>query len=118
MPEPSCYTEIAMCRSLDPTGDGLDRREFLGGVGAAFLAGQSPAGVQKLDKALDNPSVEHGKVVFKHGGKETIGGYLARPKAAGNFPGVLVIAGNRITEEYIPNTCAALAVGGFVGLAP
>jgi carboxymethylenebutenolidase len=31
---------------------------------------------------------------------------------------VLVIAGNRITEEYIPNTCAALAVAGFVGLAP
>jgi carboxymethylenebutenolidase len=31
---------------------------------------------------------------------------------------VLVIAGNKITEEYIPNTCAALAVAGFVGLAP
>jgi carboxymethylenebutenolidase len=28
------------------------------------------------------------------------------------------VAGNRITEEYIPNTCAALAVAGFVGLAP
>jgi carboxymethylenebutenolidase len=30
----------------------------------------------------------------------------------------LVIAGNRISEEYIPNTCAALALAGFVGLAP
>jgi carboxymethylenebutenolidase len=60
----------------------------------------------------------HGRVTFKHGGKETIDGYLARPKADGVYPAVLVIAGNRITEEYIPNTCGALALAGFVGLAP
>jgi carboxymethylenebutenolidase len=60
----------------------------------------------------------HGRVTFKHGGKDTIDGYLARPKADGVHPAVLVIAGNRITEEYIPNTCAALALAGFVGLAP
>jgi carboxymethylenebutenolidase len=29
-----------------------------------------------------------------------------------------VIAGNLITEEYIPNTCAALADAGYVALAP
>jgi carboxymethylenebutenolidase len=51
-------------------------------------------------------------------GEKEIDGYLARPKAAGKFPAVLVIAGNRISEEYIPNTCAALAVAGYVGLAP
>jgi len=57
-------------------------------------------------------------VTFKHGGKDTIDGYIARPKADGVYPAALVIAGNRITEEYIPNTCAALALSGFVGLAP
>jgi hypothetical protein len=31
---------------------------------------------------------------------------------------LLVVAGNRITEEDIPNTCAALAPAGFAGLAP
>ena len=67
---------------------------------------------------LDDPKIQHGRVTFKHGGKETIDGYLARPKSEGTFPAVLVIAGNRITEEYIPNTCAALALAGFVGLAP
>ena len=41
-----------------------------------------------------------------------------RPKAEGKYPAVIVIAGNVISEEYIPNTCAALAVAGFVGLAP
>jgi carboxymethylenebutenolidase len=56
--------------------------------------------------------------MFSHGGHETIDGFIARPKGEGRFTPVLVIAGNRITEEYIPNTCAALALGGFVGLAP
>ena len=32
--------------------------------------------------------------------------------------GVLVVPGNRITEEYIPNTCAALALAGYAVLAP
>ena len=43
---------------------------------------------------------------------------MARPRAEGPYPAVLVIAGNKISEEYIPNTCAALALAGFVGLAP
>jgi len=71
-----------------------------------------------VTRVLDNPGIVHGKVIFKHGGKDTIDGYIARPKADGIYPAVLVIAGNRITEEYIPNTCAALALAGFVGQAP
>lgn len=73
---------------------------------------------QPPTRVLDDPGIQHGPVRFRHNGQETIGGYLARPKADGRYPAVLVIAGNRITEEYIPNTCAALAVAGFVGLAP
>jgi carboxymethylenebutenolidase len=65
---------------------------------------------------LDDPSVRHGTVDFGPG--NGVGGYLARPTTNGRFPAVLVVAGNLITEEYIPNTCAALAVAGFVGLAP
>src|SRR5262249_28676613 len=68
-------------------------------------------------RVLDDPAVRYGKVTFKSGEKE-IDGYLARPKAEGKYPAVLVVAGNLITEEYIPNTCAALAVAGYVGLAP
>ena len=67
---------------------------------------------------LDDPKVTHGPVTFKHGGKDYIDGYLARPVAEGRYPAVVVIPGNVITEEYIPNTCAALALAGFVGLAP
>ncbi len=73
---------------------------------------------QPPTRVLDDPKIRHGRVVFKHNGIDGIDGYLARPKAEGVYPSVLVIAGNKISEEYIPNTCAALAVAGFVGLAP
>ncbi|MBX9581266.1 MAG: dienelactone hydrolase family protein [Gemmataceae bacterium] len=114
-----------MCLERDCPADGTDRRDFVVGGAAgliAWAAGGGPAfgrdEKQPPTRVLDDPAVRHGKVTFKHNGKETFGGYLARPMADGVYPGVLVIAGNKITEEYIPNTCAALAVAGFVGLAP
>src|SRR5438270_10242202 len=114
-----------MCRDGESEGCGLDRRDFLIG-GAAAFAGLGALGAegaarekeQPPTRVLDDPDIRHGKVTFKHAGKETFDGFLARPKADGTFPAVLVIAGNRISEEYIPNTCAALALAGFVGLAP
>ena len=112
-----------MCISGEGPGCALGRRDFLK-AGAVSVAGFGALGAsgagrqQPPTRVLDDPRVEHGKVMFKHAGKETFDGYLARPKASGRFPGVLVIPGNLITEEYIPNTCAALALAGFVGLAP
>jgi len=104
---------------------GLDRRDFLirgaGAVAGLVALGAEGAAQNKEQpptRVLDDPAIQHGKVIFKHGGKETFDGFLARPKADGIFPAVLVISGNVITEEYIPNTCAALALAGFVGLAP
>ena len=103
----------------------LERRDFLIGAAAAMIglgahAAERVAGQQDAPptRVLDDPSIQHGTITFMHGGKPTFDGFLARPKADHPAPGVLVIAGNRITEEYIPNTCAALAVAGFVGLAP
>ncbi len=105
----------------NPTG----RRSFLIGATSTVASlrvlqvqGASSQTTQPETRVLDNPGIVHGRVTFKHGGKDTIDGYIARPKTDGVYPAVLVIAGNRITEEYIPNTCAALALAGFVGLAP
>ena len=113
-----------MCNSDDCQDDGVYRRSFIAGAAAA-LAGMAAPGREAHPQArppetrvLDDPRVQRGRVSFKHNGAETIDGYLARPKAEGAYPGVLVIAGNKISEEYIPNTCAALALAGFVGLAP
>jgi carboxymethylenebutenolidase len=113
-----------MCLGSECDHSSVERRAFLTG-GAAVLAGLAAAGVAGADdknkppptRVLDDPTIRHGKVTFKNGDKE-IDGYLARPKAEGKYPAVLVVAGNLITEEYIPNTCAALAVAGYVGLAP
>jgi carboxymethylenebutenolidase len=107
-----------MC--LDSDCGGLGRRDFL--LAGAALAGLGTVTGQDAKppptRVLDDPGARHGRVVFQHNGHDTIDGYLARPRADGTYPAVLVVAGNRITEEYIPNTCAALALAGFVGLAP
>ena len=111
--------EVTSNRRLESPG----RRAFLWGSAAAFvtLVARSVMGAGKESKpptrVLDAAGIRHGKVSFRSGAEE-IDGYLARPLEKGKHRPVLVIAGNRISEEYIPNTCAALAVAGYVGLAP
>jgi len=114
-----------MCSGDNCSDDSINRRSFLIGATATLAsftllqAQETKAQTKQPEtRVLDDLRVQHGKVVFKHNGTETIDGYLARPKAEGIYPAVLVIAGNKISEEYIPNTCAALALAGFVGLAP
>ena len=113
-----------MC-SVGEGGCGLDRRDFVkagvasvAGLPALGDVGVVPQNEPPPTRVLDAPGIEHGNVMFRHAGKETFDGYLARPKADGVFPGVVVLPGNVITEEYIPNTCATLALAGFVGLTP
>lgn len=114
-----------MCIDDDCNADRTDRRSFLVGATAIIASLAIPQGQgvnaqtsQPETRVLDDPKIQHGRVTFRHNGADTIDGYLARPKTEGIYPAVLVIAGNKISEEYIPNTCAALALAGFVGLAP
>ena len=114
-----------MCLDEECEDGGTGRRSFIAGAAVAVagltLPHGRPAGAQTRQpetRVLDDPRVLHGRVVFKHNGADSIDGFLARPKAEGVYPAVLVIAGNKISEEYIPNTCAALALAGLVGLAP
>ena len=114
-----------MCLDEDCDDGRTDRRSFIAGAAATVAGFTLPRGwpvnaqaKHPETRVLDDPRVQHGKVVFKHNGADAIDGYLARPKSAGVYPAVLVIAGNKISEEYIPNTCAALALAGLVGLAP
>lgn len=115
-----------MCTGDDcSSSDGINRRSFLVGATATLASltllqakETNAQSKQPESRVLDDPRIQHGRVVFKHNGAKNIDGYLARPKAESVYPAVLVIAGNKISEEYIPNTCAALALAGFVGLAP
>src|SRR5688500_4737851 len=91
------------------------------GLTATNLSSQQskyPHDEKVVTRVLDDSTITHGPVMFQHNKTDTIDGFLARPKADGKYPVVVVVAGNVITEEYIPNTCAALAVAGYVGLAP
>lgn len=111
-----------MCLGIGCDHVAIDRRDFLG-AGIASAAGLAVSGgkvgqdKEPPTRVLHDSSIQHGAVSFKLGNKE-IDGYLARSKTEGKYPAVIVVAGNLITEEYIPNTCAALAVAGYVGLAP
>lgn len=109
----------------DDCDERIDRRAFLAGgtstaigLSAAAESTGQPAEKAPQTRVLDDDRVRQEKVTFKYNGKDTFDGFLARPKAEGSYPAVLVVAGSRITEEYIPNTCAALALAGYVGLAP
>ena len=102
-----------MCMNEDCEG-AVSRRAVLAGVAVAASSRQEATAqerpVSAPTRVLDDPTIVHGRVHFVHNGSETIDGYLARPKAGGRYPAVLVVAGNKISEEYIPNTCAALAL--------
>ncbi|MDT4896299.1 MAG: carboxymethylenebutenolidase [Acidobacteriota bacterium] len=110
-----------MTDKKDSQAEEMTRRYFLCGAAAA-VAGISVFGSNALDRnqsnearAIDNPSITHGRVEFKSG-DHMVDGYLARPKKKGRYPAVIVLPGNWITEPYIPETTALLAEGGFVGM--
>jgi len=117
-----------MCSNEDGCGPDAARRAFLAGSAGLALTGLAGSALDQSTspspppapptRVLDDPRAIHGPVTFTHNGQPGIGGYLARPRAEGAHPAVVVIAGNRISEEYIPNSCAALALAGYVGLAP
>lgn len=102
----------------------ISRRSFLGGAatavaGAATLAGG--AGAQRgapsgPPKALNDRKVAGEKVTFPSGA-DTIEGFLARPKAAGRYSGVVIVPGIFGVSEYMRESAAELAQNGFAALA-
>src|SRR5262245_10085463 len=93
----------------------ITRRHFLTGT-ATGVAGAAAAAVgaeaQPKEKALNDPNVVHEQVTFKSGA-DTTNGYLARPKAAGRHPAVLMIPGIFGVTEYMRESAAQLAQSGF-----
>lgn len=64
----------------------------------------------------DDPSLEAGQVEFRSDGM-TLLGYLARPKAPGPHPAMLVIHENRGLLPHFPDVARRLAKAGYVSLA-
>jgi len=124
-----------MCIGCD--NEPVDRRSFLAGVttttagmalaplgdsSRALASEAAPPDDKRTEpqdavvRALDDPAVQHEMVSFKSG-KDTVEGYLARPKAAGRYRVVVVLHGDVGVPESHRNTAAQIAQGGFVGLA-
>jgi carboxymethylenebutenolidase len=106
-----------MC--FDCERDSGSRRSFL--TAAAFaLAGAAPPAGATADqppegKALDDPAVRHETVTFPSG-KDSIKGFLARPKDNERHPGVFVVHGNPGLPEWVRQFAAGLARGGYAAL--
>jgi carboxymethylenebutenolidase len=84
---------------------------------AATAAAQPAAGTgSPLAVAADDPAVTASDVSFQS--DTAVAGYLARPKADGTYPGVVVIHENRGLTDHIRDVARRLAKAGYVALAP
>jgi carboxymethylenebutenolidase len=108
----------------DFTHGGISRRDFLDRLAA--LAGGTAA-ASALLSVLQNDYAKaetvpesNGRIVAEtvsvRGGPEGLKGYLAAPKDAGRYPGVLVIHENRGLNPHIKDVTRRVAVEGFLAL--
>ena len=104
------------------THGGMNRRTFMEKL--TTLAGGSAAAAALLP-VLEN-NYAHAEVVAETDDRiasETLpfkggSGYLVKPKAAGIYPGVVVIHENRGLNPHIKDVTRRMALEGFVALAP
>jgi carboxymethylenebutenolidase len=104
----------------------LDRREFLQKL--AYLAGGTAAALTLLSSlenknaaaeivAGDDPRL-HTEYLNYPGATGEVRAYLARPKADGKLPGVVVIHENRGLNSHIEDVNRRVALEGFLAIAP
>jgi carboxymethylenebutenolidase len=106
----------------------MSRREFLDGAGkfavggftaAAMLESLKPNYAFAQQVAKDDKRIVVGYENYPSPqGSGNMRGYLARPAAAGKFPGVVVIHENRGLNPYIEDVARRLAVANFTAFAP
>lgn len=107
---------------------GLSRRQFVeraarftvGGLtGAALLSALSPNYAWAQEVAPDDTRITTQRFGYDSPeGNGKVEGLLARPKAEGKCPAVLVVHENRGLNPYIEDVARRLAVAGYLALAP
>jgi len=104
----------------------LDRREFLrqlarlaGGAAAAAALLPSLAGARARAAVVpENDAGLHMEYVAYPGPAGDVRAYLARPRAEGKRPGVIVIHENRGLQPHIEDVARRVALAGFLAVAP
>jgi len=84
----------------------------------ASVAFQAPPATEPQSPftvAANDPAIIAGWITFPSGGTP-IQGYLARPRAAGRYPAVLVCHENAGTSEHFQDVTRRFAKNGYVGL--
>jgi carboxymethylenebutenolidase len=69
-----------------------------------------------LSVAANDPAVDTSEVTFQS--DTQMFGYLAKPKASGTYPGIIVIHENRGLTDHIRDVARRLAKAGYIALAP
>jgi carboxymethylenebutenolidase len=108
------------------TGGGADAAGTDGGAGDAAAgdaagaeaggAGDGPLAKGVLSVPANDPDIDGAEV--KYMSDTQMFAYLARPRAAGTYPGVVVVHENRGLNDHIRDVARRLAKKGYVALAP
>ncbi|MFN3824585.1 MAG: YghX family hydrolase [Pseudorhodobacter sp.] len=106
----------------------ISRREFLDRAGKYAAVGMTAAailGMMKPDYALaeqvsfNDPDIRAEWITYPSpNGHGDVRGYLVRPTASPNAPGVVVVHENRGLNPYIEDVARRVAKAGFIALAP
>jgi carboxymethylenebutenolidase len=103
------------------TGKGLSRRTLLAGMGrlgcaagVATLLCERPAMAETTKLAAAGAATE---TTVQIAGIDGLSGYLARPRPAGKYPGVIVAHGERGLDALARDVALRLGAQGFLALA-
>jgi carboxymethylenebutenolidase len=105
---------------------GISRREFMrqaviatGSVAAAnsLIGSLLPRDSHAAQVDPNDPAILTHNVTYE-GKAGPVGGYLARPMKAGQYPGLIVIHENRGLDDHVRDVTRRFAKEGYVALAP
>lgn len=106
----------------------ITKREFLERAGkyavgtmtaAALLSSMSPNYALAEQVSFNDPDITAEWITYDSpNGNGAVRGYLVRPRATENAPGVVVVHENRGLNPYIQDVARRVAKAGFVALAP
>ena len=119
--------------SQEPGGPGMEDAAGAGGSGGGTGGGTAVAAdasqpvapdagapdrpAAALSVAAHDPALQVSKVMYP-GGAGPVTAYLARPRAAGDYPAVIVIHQDRGLNDSIRDVARRIAKANFIALAP
>lgn len=112
----AAMTSAAATISPATTTAGAAMATTASGNGTPALATTAAASKSPLSVAADDPAIQASDVTFQS--DMPVFGYLARPKAAGNYATVIVIHQNTGLNEHIKDVARRVAKAGYIAVAP